>query len=67
MLLQNVNIFLSSDASAMKKPIENLETEQKVPPKTQEECSRVLHILDSAPAPGWTAHVTKEGRLYYCK
>ncbi|ENN80544.1 hypothetical protein YQE_03038, partial [Dendroctonus ponderosae] len=66
MLLQNVNIFLSSDASAMKKPIENLETEQKVPQKTQEECSRVLHILDSAPAPGWTAHVTKEGRLYYC-
>ncbi|KAF5300657.1 hypothetical protein FQR65_LT09121 [Abscondita terminalis] len=25
------------------------------------------HILDYAPAPGWTTHVTKEGRLYYCK
>lgn len=25
------------------------------------------HILDYAPAPGWTVHVTKEGRLYYCK
>ncbi|KAH0811209.1 hypothetical protein GEV33_011584 [Tenebrio molitor] len=24
------------------------------------------HILDYAPAPGWTVHVTKEGRLYYC-
>lgn len=25
------------------------------------------HVLDYAPAPGWTVHVTKEGRLYYCK
>lgn len=25
------------------------------------------HILDYAPAPGWTVHVTKDGRLYYCK
>ncbi|CAH0552576.1 unnamed protein product [Brassicogethes aeneus] len=25
------------------------------------------HMLDYAPAPGWTVHVTKEGRLYYCK
>ncbi|KAK5650693.1 hypothetical protein RI129_001722 [Pyrocoelia pectoralis] len=24
------------------------------------------HVLDYAPAPGWTTHVTKEGRLYYC-
>lgn len=25
------------------------------------------HMLDYAPAPGWTVHVTNEGRLYYCK
>ncbi|XP_071050930.1 FERM and PDZ domain-containing protein 4 isoform X1 [Onthophagus taurus] len=24
------------------------------------------HMLDYAPAPGWTVHSTKEGRLYYC-
>ncbi|XP_044262585.1 uncharacterized protein LOC123010031 isoform X1 [Tribolium madens] len=24
------------------------------------------HVLDYAPAPGWTVHVTNEGRLYYC-
>lgn len=26
-----------------------------------------IHMLDYAPAPGWTVHVTNEGRLYYCK
>ncbi|XP_060523757.1 FERM and PDZ domain-containing protein 4 [Cylas formicarius] len=31
-----------------------------------QDCSRALHVLDYAPAPGWTVHVTKEGRLYYC-
>ncbi|KAF7267769.1 hypothetical protein GWI33_019006 [Rhynchophorus ferrugineus] len=36
-------------------------------PQQQQECSRALHILDSAPAPGWTVHVTPEGRLFYCK
>lgn len=25
------------------------------------------HMLDYAPAPGWTVHVAKDGRLYYCK
>ena len=25
------------------------------------------HILDYAPAPGWTVHANNEGRLYYCK
>ncbi|XP_045467431.1 uncharacterized protein LOC123675910 isoform X2 [Harmonia axyridis] len=24
------------------------------------------HVLDYAPAPGWTVHISKEGRLYYC-
>ncbi|XP_072400466.1 uncharacterized protein [Diabrotica undecimpunctata] len=24
------------------------------------------HVLDYAPAPGWTLHVNAEGRLYYC-
>ncbi|XP_065157714.1 uncharacterized protein [Atheta coriaria] len=24
------------------------------------------HMLDYAPAPGWTVHVNKDGRLYYC-
>lgn len=24
------------------------------------------HMLDYAPAPGWTVHVAKTGRLYYC-
>ncbi|XP_063906566.1 FERM and PDZ domain-containing protein 4 isoform X2 [Zophobas morio] len=24
------------------------------------------HILDYAPAPGWTVHANNEGRLYYC-
>ncbi|CAG9865501.1 unnamed protein product [Phyllotreta striolata] len=28
--------------------------------------STLNHVLDYAPAPGWTLHVTKEGRLYYC-
>jgi len=51
----------------MKKPNDDPNTEDSAQPKTKEECSRALHILDSAPAPGWTAHVTKDGRLYYCK
>ncbi|XP_030750842.1 FERM and PDZ domain-containing protein 4 isoform X2 [Sitophilus oryzae] len=34
--------------------------------RRQQECSRALHLLDSAPAPGWTVHVTKDGRLFYC-
>ncbi|XP_050308771.1 FERM and PDZ domain-containing protein 4 [Anthonomus grandis grandis] len=44
----------------------SLKQQQTKDSRSQEECSRALHILDSAPAPGWTAHVTKEGRLYYC-
>lgn len=37
--------------------------------ETQEKTTETAntHILDYAPAPGWTTHVTKEGRLYYCK
>lgn len=33
----------------------------------KENDSHATHMLDYAPAPGWTIHVTKEGRLYYCK
>lgn len=65
MLLQNV--FNTLDKTGMKKPNDDPNTEDSAKPKTKEECSRALHILDSAPAPGWTAHVTKDGRLYYCK
>ncbi|XP_049820485.1 uncharacterized protein LOC109608589 isoform X2 [Aethina tumida] len=33
---------------------------------TPDSDSTRTHMLDYAPAPGWTVHVTKEGRLYYC-
>lgn len=40
----------------------------KATPGTQQDADGTqTHILDYAPAPGWTVHVTKEGRLYYCK
>ncbi|CAG9765036.1 unnamed protein product [Ceutorhynchus assimilis] len=65
MLLQNVNNILRNSERNNSLPeatAENQISEEKL----QEECSRALHILDSAPAPGWTAHATKDGRLYYC-
>ncbi|XP_044756049.1 uncharacterized protein LOC123314773 isoform X2 [Coccinella septempunctata] len=34
--------------------------------ETRNEPEGFTHVLDYAPAPGWTVHITKEGRLYYC-
>ncbi|KAL1491758.1 hypothetical protein ABEB36_012308 [Hypothenemus hampei] len=47
--------------------IDDQDLEEKATTKNHfVECSRVLHIQNSAPAPGWTTHVTDDGRLYYC-
>lgn len=46
------------------------DTKPPLPPSTQHKENSDIphtHMLDWAPAPGWTAHVSKEGRLYYCK
>lgn len=44
------------------------ESGPKATPETKQDADGTqTHILDYAPAPGWTVHVTKEGRLYYCK
>lgn len=48
------------------------ETGTKLPDENNKSCLKdaeghKTHMLDYAPAPGWTVHVTNEGRLYYCK
>ncbi|XP_066156044.1 FERM and PDZ domain-containing protein 4 isoform X3 [Euwallacea fornicatus] len=63
MLLQNV---FNSTAMKNKPAEDHQEKEGNLQANPEEEYCPALHILDSAPAPGWTAHVTKEGRLYYC-
>lgn len=60
MLLQSTT---TSGPDSESRPIE--EQRSRSPEKGTEPAN--THILDYAPAPGWTTHVTKEGRLYYCK
>ncbi|KAG5889216.1 hypothetical protein JTB14_018639 [Gonioctena quinquepunctata] len=67
--------MLQSEGGCPKEPVvvvvddgkKNAVSEEDAEPGRRDSCEGTYkHVLDYAPAPGWTVHVNKEGRLYYC-